>query len=296
MQLAQLGQTVRKGINFVRGQRALLTYDVKLAIRDGLDLARKRVQEIGIIQSRVPVRTIRRIIRRRGLALTDEQQLSWWYTIAYERGDTDPLTNYALDFIRDQAPKDAFILVTGCGTGVMLFHLIDAGFTRVDGFDYLKERVVIANDIAKLGHYHCRIWQADGFRPQLESTYGVVLAVHWVYSAWMGNYKNKAIPYEQAKLASKRDELLTDFLSQYAPHINPGGLMIVELTDAVADYRISSVSIRRPIPLDHIYPVRFTPEQVIMCARRNGLEVEDYKFSINGPQPRTCYRLRKPNH
>ena len=292
-QVQKFKQAIGKAASYARARRALLKYDLKLAIRNVTNFLRRQAPAKGIIQNRVPVRTIRRIMKRRNLAIY-HGDLSWWYTWAYERGDTDPLTNYALAYIREQITKDASILITGCGTGISLFHLIDAGFARVDGFDYLEPCVIVDNDIAKIGNYKCHIWQADGFSPKLEHSYDVVLAQRWVYSAWGGNYENQAIPYEQAKTAVKREELLTDFISQYAPHMNPGGVLIVELIDAVADYRVS-LDYGRSYPLDTVYPVRHTPEQVASCAQRTGFEVVDYKLSTNNPQPTTCYILRKSN-
>jgi len=152
--------------------------------------------------------------------------------------------------------------------------------------------VIVANDIARTGNYECRIWQADGFKPKLESSYDVILAQRWVYSAWGGNYENQAIPYEEAKTSAKREALLTDFLTQYSGHMSLGGILIVELIDAVADYRVS-LDYGRSSPLDTVYPVRHTPEQVAACALRTGFEIIDYKLSTNNPQPTTCYILRK---
>jgi len=141
------------------------------------------------------------------------------------------------------------VLVSGCGTGIELFHFLDSGFSRVEGFDYLKPCVDVANDVAKVGGYNTRIWLDDGFKPQHVGIYDAILAHRWLFAARGGNYGNEPIPHAEAKTPAVREKLLTDFLSQYAPHLNPGGIIIFEVCDAVADYRISQ-DYGRPHPVD----------------------------------------------
>lgn len=246
-----------------------------------------------LLKSRVPVSKIKGVIRKRGLALDEAGRPTWFYT-AYQRGDSDPLTNYTLDFICKEVPKNSDILVTGCGTGIMLFFLIDQGFKNVEGFDFLNECVLVADDVAKLGGYNTKIWQDDGFNPTLQKKYNVITAMHWVFSAWMGNYGNDSVSIERAKSLETRERLLFEFLSKYSPHLHPDGLMIVELTDAVADYRVPSDGGVKAVPLPDIYPVRHTPDQVSRCAERCGLKVVSYHMSCSyGHQPRTSYILKK---
>jgi hypothetical protein len=244
------------------------------------------------LKSRVPVSKIKSLIRKRGLALNEKGEPTWFYT-AYQRGDSDPLTNYTLDYICREVPKDSDILVTGCGTGIMLFFLIDQGFRNVEGFDFLNECVLVANDVAKLGGYNTSIWQDDGFNPSLQKKYHAITAMHWVFSAWMGNYGNDAVSVEKAKSTETRERLLVEFLSKYSPHLHPDGLMFVELTDAVADYRVPTDGTVEASLLPGIYPVRHTPEQVSKCAEQCCLKVVSYNMSCFGHQPRTSYILKK---
>lgn len=244
------------------------------------------------INSKVSVRKIKNLIKQKGFAVSDGQA-SWFYT-AYERGDHDPLTNFALDFIVNNISKNSNTLVTGCGTGIMAFYLADKGFINVKGFDYLHECVEVANEVSKLGGYNIRFYQDDGFNPSLNNEkFDLVTAMHWVFSAWMGNYGNKMLPQEKTLSNEFREELLSDFLAKYASHLNSNGILILELTDAVVDYRI---------PTDHylgefskeIYPIRHTPEQVAKCASLADLRIIHKNLSVSyGHHPRTQYVLQK---
>lgn len=271
---------------------SLIKSDVQHKLQE-MFLAMYYGRRIPVLKSKVPPSTIRRLLRKRGLALDKDGRPSWFYT-AYYRGDSDPLTNYTLDYICNNVPKDSNTLITGCGTGIMLFYLIDQGFTSVEGFDFLDECVQVANDIAHIGGYKTNIWQDDGFHPTLKNKYHLITAMHWVFSAWMGNYGNDATSLDKAKSSSTREKLLIEFLSKYTPHLHTDGLMIVELTDAVADYRLSFDSRANKFPLTDIYPVRHSPEQVSKCAEICGLKIDSYKMCCSyGHQPRTSYILRK---
>jgi|GEM_PF-5961736 len=282
---------------------SLLRADLKAGLQRllrtaGFSVSMRRVVRNGDrvdrrLQSRIPASKIKRLIRRRDLALDKFGNPSWFYT-AYQREDSDPLTNFTLDFICENIPKDSDLLITGCGTGIMLFFLIDQGFQNVEGFDFLDQCVLIANEVAELGRYRTKIWQADGFNPSLQKKYHLITAMHWVFSAWMGNYGNDARPLEDARSPTTRERLLRDFLSKYAPHLHRGGLFIVELTDAVADYRLPFDGGFTPIPLTEIYPVRHTPTQVATCAMDCGLSLVSFSMCCSyGHQPRTSYILKK---
>ena len=246
-----------------------------------------------VIKSRVPVKKIKRLIRQNDCALSDSGEASWFYT-AYERGDADPLTNFTLDYVCKEFPRDASILNTGCGTGIMLFYLMDQGFNNIEGFDYLEDCVLIANEIAQLGGYKTTIWQDDGFCPKLKKKYDLILALHWVFSAWMGNYGNDAVSLADARRPETRERLLVDFFSQYSPYLNPDGKLIIELTDAVADYRLPTDGKPLQIPLRDVYPIRHTMEQVSKCGKKCGLDIIEHNMCCSyGNQPRTNYIMRK---
>jgi SAM-dependent methyltransferase len=218
-------------------------------------------------------------------------QGSWFYT-AYQRGDADPLTTYALDFVCANFRKNAWILVTGCGTGITLFHLADQGFVDLEDFDYLPECILVVNDVASLGGYYVKVRQMDGFDPRLTGSYDVITAMHGVFAAWMGNYGNTAVAREEARSPEVREKVLSHFVLKYAPHLNPGGILILEL-DAVTDYRLPE---DHPLGLESvdIYPVRHSPEQVDRCAEANSLRVVAKNLCVSyGHRPRTNYILEK---
>jgi SAM-dependent methyltransferase len=243
------------------------------------------------VKSRYSERDAKKIVINSNLAIVDGNQLSWFYT-AFDRGGADPLTNFALGYIQTHVPKESRILLTGCGTGIMVFLLADMGFQRVEGRDYLERCIHVAKEIKeKYGYNGVQLSVEDGFAPKLEGQYDVITALHWVFSAWMGNYGNT--PNRDPYAPAVREQLLTDLLTPYAPHVSIGGVIIIELTDAVADYRD---------PFDHpsgeqsrsIYPVRHTPEQVARCAEALGFEIAEKRLCVSyGHQPRTSYILRR---
>lgn len=275
----------------------LLKNDIKFFIKNflkktlGIQVKKVR-KEDSRIKSKVSVSAIKKLIRDKGFAVSDGQA-SWFYT-AYERGDLDPLTNFAMTFLQTNIDKNAPVLITGCGTGIMAFHLADAGYKNITGFDYLHECVDVAQKISSMGNYNIKYYQDDGFNPKdIGKKYDAITALHWVFSAWMGNYGNKQLPSEKTTSPEFREELLTDFLQKYAILLNSNGILILELTDAVSDYRI---------PTDHylgdyskeIYPIRHSPEQVEKCATLAGLTVVSKNLSVlYGHHPRAQYILKK---
>ena len=160
----------------------------------------------------------------------------------------------------------------------MLFWLAQRGFKNIAGFDYLGNVVQSAKEIAELGNITAKLWQADGFDPKLEESYDLILVLHWLYSAWAGNYGN------QVRRAD-RETLLNDFLSQYAPHVKQDGFLMLELIDSISDYLE---------PPTEIYPVRHSSEEVAKCAANVGFTIERKMFnSKNGYLPRMVYVLKK---
>lgn len=267
---------------------ALVKSDLKYVVKRMV--ARMRGRSAPKLNSRVPPWKIKRMIANNNLAFV-EGQVSWFYT-AYSRGDEDPLTNHALGWIKENVSKDKAILNTGCGTGIVLYWLIDSGFETVDGFDYLPDCVKVAKEVGKMGRYQTSIWIDDGFDPKhIPRRYDVITMMHWVYSAWNGNYGNQAAadPYSP----SVRSDLLQELLSKYVGHLNPGGVMIVELVDDIADRRVPRDHPYLPDLQDKIYPVRHSPDQVRACANGLDLTVERFFTCVSySHQPRTTYWLR----
>jgi SAM-dependent methyltransferase len=243
------------------------------------------------LPTRMPAWKVKKLVVRRGFAVSDGG-LSWFYT-APDRGDSDPLTNFSLRYVVENRPRDAQILVTGCGTGITAFYFADQGFRHVTGIDLLPECIDVANAIKKEGGYDVEFSVEDGFHPSLKGTYDVITALHWVFSAWMGNYGNDPADVNRAREPAFRERLLGDLLAALVPLLRPQGTILIELTDAVTDYRL---------PGDHpmgdrssiIYPVRHKPEQVERVAHEVGLQVLEKQLCVSfGHHPRTLYILQK---
>jgi SAM-dependent methyltransferase len=251
---------------------------------------KKKTTSSFTVKSRYTVSEAKKIIRNEGLALNGYQP-SWFYT-SFERLNTDPLTNCCLQFIEDNVPKESSILITGCGTGIMVFHLADAGFKSIEGRDLLQKCIRVASRLKEQFNYsNTSFLIDDGLQPKLDNKYDLITALHWVFSAWMGNYGNTA--QEDPRNPIVRERLLVELLRAYSINLNKDGIIIIELIDAVTDYRE---------PFDHplglksldIYPVRHTPEQVSKCANLVGLKVIDKKLVVSyGHHPRTGYFLKK---
>lgn len=234
----------------------------------------------------------KRLVILERLAATNTNNNPSWFYSAFERRYTDPLTEFSFSFIFENIDKESKVLVTGCGTGITAFRLADHGFTQVEGRDLLPEAIRVANRIKDSFGYSSGTFVVDDcLKPSLESSYRLITMMHWVFSAWMGSYGNTQTsdPFDD----EVRESCLGDLFDSYVPFLDEGGYIIIELTDAVADYRD---------PFDHpsgfdsvgIYPVRFTTAQVGRCANQFGLEIIDRKLCVNyGHQPRTTYILRK---
>ena len=246
------------------------------------------------LTSTVSVDAIKKIIKKAGLEKEENGDISWFYT-AYDRGDSDPLTNYNLDFIEQKISAQSKVLITGCGTGIMLFYLLDKGYLFVDGFDYLNECVFVANEVKKIGNYKTNIWRDDGFSPNITNEYDLVTAMHWVFSAWMGNYGNKKFSNKEVFNQEFRNELLDSLLKKYKKALKSNGILILELTDSVADYRLESDVnyLGDSEKLMDIYPVRFSPKDVSIVAAKNQMKILDYKMCCSyGHQPRVSYIIQ----
>ena len=83
------------------------------------------------------------------------------------------------------------------------------------------------------------------------------------------------------------------FLSQYTNRLTPGSFLTLEVTDAVADHRLTTDRPEGNTSLG-IYPIRQTPEQVAICAAANNLKIIEKQLCIRyGHHPRTAYFLQK---
>ncbi len=207
--------------------------------------------------------------------------LSWWF-LAFLR-----FRNYrelgAREFLRyfcETVDKKSDILVTGCGTCLLMLHLFRKGFANLDGFDYLPQVVQVAKGIDKLAKSDFTLWEDDGFNPlRIKKKYDVVVAVHWVFSAWKGNYFNKIDENKNNKM------LLQEFLLIYAKFLNTGGLLMIELVDSYAS--------QKRFVFQDIYPIKHSYPEVEECAREAGYCIEKaHLCTESGWEPRIFYVLR----
>lgn len=284
---------LKLGFKFV----AVVAYELqRVAISLLRDLQRRGTQirssEDGLITRRFSKFAGKRLVANSEIGFTG-RQVSWFYT-GFDRDSQDPLTNGALRWIQENIAKNDKILVTGCGVGLMAFHLAESGFSKVEGRDLLKPCIDVANKLKEQYAYTETEFKVDnGFFPVFGDCdkYGLITALHWVFSAWSGNYGNPET--EDPTSEGTRVELLDNFLRNYSQQLVPGGILIIELTDAVADYRDP-----KDHPMGHdletIYPVRHSPDMVKHCADKNGLEVLHHRMTLSyGHQPRTAHYLQK---
>jgi SAM-dependent methyltransferase len=231
------------------------------------------------------------LLLKMGFAVNGDQP-SWFYS-AYDRGASDPLTNYTLEVVSKKINKDERVLVTGCGTGITAFALAALGFKNIQGVDVLDECVRMATGTQYIfdPKGYCEFLSGDGFRPDLGKQYDVITALHWVFSAWDGNYGNHRI--ENPKSDEVRGKLLEDLLRAYYGCLRKDGLFIVELIDGVADYRVvrdNPNGFNEP----EGYLIRHSPDLVRVCCERTGFKIIDKAVCFSyGRQPRVAYYLRR---
>ncbi len=218
----------------------------------------------------MPIAKAKKILKENDLGFDVNGNPSWWYSALDGRNSVDKLTHAEFDFIVENVPKNAEILITGCGVGLTSIWLAQRGYAKVEGFDYLPNVVKSAQEIANLSKVNIKYWQADGFSPNLKKSYDCITAMHWVYSAWMGNYTNTP------ETRADRETILSEFLSKYSARLNPGGFIMVELVDAIVD---------QAYPPYHSYPVRHTVSQVNSAAKANGLYVKRIISNPLGQRP-----------
>lgn len=234
-------------------------------------------------------RQARRILLREGLAVAGNQP-SWFYS-AFDRGTHDPMTMATLERIETSVAADSRILVTGCGTGLTVFWLLEAGYSDVSGTDLLPEAIQVAQVLNRRFYSsEAKISVDDALKPSISGTFDVVTALHWVFSAWAGNYGNDS--HSDPRSRATRRRLLEEFLHAYSEILELGGVLVIELIDAICDVRLAS---------DHsgglggeVYPVRHSLDDVKAVSSKLGFTIQDQYLSYSyGHQARMCYWLKK---
>lgn len=277
--------------SFFTKTKVVLKHEVlNLLIKFKNIIFRKKQKQIFKIKQRYSDFSAKKIVFNLDLVLNYKNKLSWFYT-AFERKDQDPLTNFVLEYVDNNFESNKNILVTGCGTGIMVFHWAEK-FKVVDGIDLLDKCILIAKKIKKSFNYkNTTFYSGDSFNPSVSKTYDIITVLHWIYSAWMGNYGNNN-PQKPFKKKT-RENLLREFLTKYKKIINPGGILIIELIDSIADFRL---------PKDHkagdeslnIYPVRHSYSDVKKIVKELDLILVDAHSCFSyGHQPRMIYIIQK---
>lgn len=257
----------------------ILKYQGRRLVRPVYRRTVRGLSSDGFYEPKLPMRKVKRILRQNGLGFDAEGNPTWFYGSYDNRNSYDELVKAELDYILKHVSRDADILVTGCGTGVMQMWLVQQGYSKTEGFDYLQNVVTAANQIADVAGVKTTIWRADGFQPGLVKQYDLITVLHWLFSAWHGNYGNTPAGGQD------REVLLRQFLSQYSDHLRPGGLMMLELIDAISDFGV---------PPSPYYPIRHTFEQVASAASANGMQIKTRMFNgTSGHLPRMMYVLER---
>jgi SAM-dependent methyltransferase len=185
------------------------------------------------------------------------------------------------DYIHKNLPKTAAILDTGCGTGFNSFWLAEQGFTKLDGFDIDKNVLDAGNEIAARSGLPVKMWQADGLKAQqFPRKYDAILFINWIF----------LVPIDS----------FTDFLALYAPALNDGGLMFLNVLDSSYndtennEYRSDDwdkpIAQRRPSQ----YAFRVSAKEVRDACKANGMTVVSVlKSADNEVIPKLVYVARK---
>ncbi|MEK8022817.1 MAG: hypothetical protein AAB229_03315 [Candidatus Hydrogenedentota bacterium] len=229
----------------------------------------------------LPREQVIKILDKHGLARNENGSLKWWLAAyIHRRNACDEPSRGVLRFIRDNISCDSRIFITGCGCGWFLLWMAQNGFTNLSGSDILPECISAAQDLAKLAGARYEVWVDNGFRPnRIPRNCHAVLAIHWLFSAWDGNYSrdNEGLK-EQDHL-----KLLKCFIEQYAPHVADNGYLVLELIDKISSERAEESG---------IYPVRHSAEEVASCLAEFGFRVEKRIIGLSH-QIRAIYFARK---
>jgi SAM-dependent methyltransferase len=221
-----------------------------------------RLPTSGEFAEKAPTRRIAEILDKYGQAFEPDGKMTWYLSSYVHRRNREyGPARVVLEFIETHVPKGARIFETGCGPGWLLFDLARRGYTDLHGSDIVAANIAAGIEIAPLLGAPVELWVDNGFRPtRIPERCDVILAIHWLYSAWHGNYSEAN---EGLKERNHR-ELLEEFVAPYAPHVAPGGYFVVELADALSNLKVRETG---------TYPVRHSEEEVRRCFGAHGFTV-----------------------
>ena len=208
---------------------------------------------------------VRRILKENNILYSESPvQYSWWYSsFINDRNSRDALSRWALMYITQNIDKSAKIFMTGCGTGWFLLLLADKGYKNLYGSDIMPECINALKDFSCIKHYIIDVWEDDGLNPsRIPAECDVVFVLHWIYSAWAGNYTDKNNGYKDMD----SNYLLDNFFAKYHKNVKKGGLIFIELIDQLSDYYNVDVQ---------AYPIRHKYDDVNNIASKYGFEIID---------------------
>jgi len=134
-----------------------------------------------------------------------------WYVYAYREFETRKHVYYAYEWIEKNIPKESAVLEAACGAGGMLYHLYNAGFRNLNGFDIDERAINAGRDIAQKCEMDIRFWVADAIQCNITDIYDVVVWVNGMYH--IENYS------------------LDRFFSTFSKLVKEGGYLIFDMVD-----------------------------------------------------------------
>ncbi|MBI1178019.1 glycosyltransferase [bacterium] len=203
----------------------------------------------------------------------------WFHYIFRERGsrwDTWKPCVWAAEHLSTETP----VLSLGCGVGFNLFWLAEHGFTELYGCDIDPRTVAAGTEIATKTGFPIQFWQDDGLSPHHlpEMAFGLIEALNWTHLI--------------------EGFSLDDFLDRYLPHLEVGGIIVLDVIDAAyndfpdnqycTQDRSKPVAEKRPSE----YRVRHSRAEIEQIFSRSGLTIESI-FQETQEIPKIVYVARR---
>lgn len=134
-----------------------------------------------------------------------------WYIYSYKEFETRKHAYYAYEWIKNNISKESAILEAACGAGGALYHLYNAGYRNLSGFDIDEKAIKAGCDIAEKCGMNIRFQVADAIQCNIAGIYDVIIWVNGMYH--IENYT------------------LDDFFATFSKHVKPNGYLIFDMVD-----------------------------------------------------------------
>lgn len=134
-----------------------------------------------------------------------------WYIYAYKEFKTRKHVYYAYEWIKKNINKNSTILEAACGAGGMLYHLYNAGFKNLSGFDIDDRAIKVGNDICQKCGMNISFEVSDAVQCDITDHYDVIVWVNGMYH--IENYS------------------LDKFFSTFHKFVNAKGYLIFDMVD-----------------------------------------------------------------